>query len=63
MQYLWIGCLESDEEFKKKAKKGYDLASAQVSQKNLIEGLESVGNFSFDSVNGSVLPPYPVYDQ
>ena len=62
MQYLWIGCLESDEEFKKKAKKGYDLASAQVSQKNLIEGLESVGNFSFDSVNGSVLPPYPVYE-
>ena len=21
MQYLWIGCLESDEEFKKKAKR------------------------------------------
>lgn len=32
-QILWIGCLESDEEFKRKAKKGYDLASAQVSQK------------------------------
>ena len=25
-QILWIGCLESDEEFKRKAKKGYDLA-------------------------------------
>ena len=29
-QILWIGCLESDEEFKIKAKKGYDLAPEQV---------------------------------
>lgn len=61
MQYLWIGCLESDEEFKNKAKKGYDLASAQVSQKNLVHGLEKVTGAIFDSINGSVLPPYPVY--
>lgn len=60
-QYLWIGCLESDEEFKVKAKKGYDLASAQVSQKNILTGLEQVANVTFDSINGSVLPPYPVY--
>ena len=62
MQMLWIGCLESEEEFKVKASKGYDLASAQVSQKNLITGLEQEGNFTFDSINGSVLPPYPIYE-
>lgn len=60
-QILWIGCLESDEEFKIKAKKGYDLASAQVSQKNLLYGIEEVSNTICDSINGSVLPPYPVY--
>lgn len=58
---LWIGCLESDEEFKIKAKKGYDLASAQVSQKNLLNGIEKVSGILCDSINGSVLPPYPVY--
>ena len=62
MQLLWIGCLESDEEFKNKAKKGYDLASAQVSQKNLLLGIEDVSGIIFDSINGSVLPPYPVYE-
>lgn len=60
-QILWIGCLESDEEFKIKAKKGYDLASAQVSQKNLLYGIEEVSGIECDSINGSVLPPYPVY--
>lgn len=58
---LWIGCLESDEEFKIKAKKGYDLASAQVSQKNILNGIEKVSGILCDSINGSVLPPYPVY--
>jgi glycosyltransferase involved in cell wall biosynthesis len=62
MQMLWIGCLESDEEFKNKAKKGYDLASAQVSQQNLVMGIEQVSGYTFDSINGSVLPPYPVYE-
>lgn len=61
-QILWIGCLESDEEFKIKAKKGYDLASAQVSQKNLLYGIENVSGVVCDSINGSVLPPYPVYE-
>lgn len=61
-QILWIGCLESDEEFKTKVKKGYDLASAQVSQKNLIYGIEDVSGIVCDSINGSVLPPYPVYE-
>lgn len=61
LQMLWIGCLESDEEFEIKAKKGYDLASAQVSQKNFLSGIEEVSNMTFDSINGSVLPPYPVY--
>ena len=60
-QILWVGCLESDEEFKIKAKKGYDLASAQVSQKNLLYGIEEVSSSVCDSINGSVLPPYPVY--
>ncbi|MBS6764932.1 MAG: glycosyltransferase [Clostridium sp.] len=61
MQILWVGCLESDEEFKNKAKKGYNLASAQVSQQNLINGIEQVSGYIFDSINGSVLPPYPAY--
>lgn len=60
-QILWIGCLESDEEFTIEAKKGYDLASAQVSQKNLLYGIEEVSGIVCDSINGSVLPPYPVY--
>lgn len=60
-QILWIGCLESDEEFKIKAKKGYNLASAQVSQKNLLYGIEEVSGIVCDYINGSVLPPYPVY--
>lgn len=58
---LWIGSLESEEEFKIKAKKGYDLASAQVSQGNLVTGIEKVSGISFDTINGSILPPYPVY--
>ena len=61
-QYLWIGCLENDEEFKIKAKKGYNLASAQVSQKNILYGIEEVGGMVFDSINGSVLPPFPIYE-
>lgn len=62
MQMLWIGCLESNEEFRNKAKKGYDLASAQVSQQNLVNGIEQVSGYTLDSINGSVLPPYPVYE-
>lgn len=62
MQLLWIGCLESDEEFMNKVKKGYELASAQVSQQNLVSGLEQVSGLFFDSINGSVLPPYPLYE-
>lgn len=62
MQMLWIGCLESNEEFKNKANKGYDLASAQVSQQNLVIGIEQVSGCLFDSINGSVLPPYPMYE-
>lgn len=61
MRLLWIGCLESEEEFKAKSKKGYNLASAQVSQLNIISGIEEVSGLRFDSINGSVLPPYPVY--
>lgn len=61
MQILWVGCLESDEEFERKAMKGYTLASAQISQKNLIQGLEEVSGLHFDSINGSVLPHYPIY--
>lgn len=62
-QLLWIGCLESSESFQYKANRGYNLASAQVSQKNLFDGIERVSNYVFDSINGSVLPPYPVYKE
>lgn len=61
MQLLWIGCLESDEEFKNKSEKGYNLASAQVSQKNVMYGIEEVAEEVFDSINGSVAPHFPVY--
>ncbi len=60
-QLLWIGCLESDEEFERKASKGYDLASAQTSQKNLLFGIEQESKMTADSINGSVLPPFPIY--
>lgn len=60
-QMLWIGCLESDKEFENKAKKGANLASAQISQKNIINGIEEVTNLTFDSINGSILPPFPIY--
>lgn len=60
-KFLWIGCLESDKEFKIKASKGYNLASAQISQKNIMLGLEAEMGISFDSINGSVVPHYPIY--
>lgn len=60
-QMLWIGCLESDKEFENKSKKGYNLASAQVSQMNILNGIEHLTGECFDSINGSVLPPFPVY--
>lgn len=60
-QILWIGCLESEEEFRHKAAKGYNLASAQVSQQNLLNGIEQISGLVSDSINGSVLPPYPIY--
>lgn len=60
-QLLWVGCLESEEEFKRKAEKGYTLASAIVSQKNIVEGIEQATGYTFDSINGSVLRPYPQY--
>lgn len=61
MRLLWIGCLESEEEFKIKSKKGHNLASAQISQLNIFKGIEDVTGLRFDSINGSVLPPYPIY--
>lgn len=60
-QILWIGCYESDFEFNNKVKKGYNLASAQIAQKNLIMGIEENSKLIFDSINGSVLPPFPYY--
>jgi len=60
-QMLWIGNYESEEELINKANKGFSLVSAQVSQQNLINGIEQISGFAFDSINGSVLPPYPVY--
>lgn len=61
-QVLWIGSIDSIEEFKVKAKKGSKSASAQVSQMNLIDGIESVTWRTMDTVNGSVLPHYPLYE-
>lgn len=58
---LWIGCLESDNEFKLKCEKGYNLASAQVSQNNIVTGIKEILGQSIDTINGSIVPHYPVY--
>lgn len=60
-QSLWIGCLEEEIELIKKSKKGFNLASAQISQMNILNGLEEIKGETFDTINGSVLPPYPIY--
>ena len=62
-QLLWIGCLEDDVEFQDKVKKGANLGSAHVSQKNILDGIEEVSGLTFDSINGSVLPPFPKYSE
>lgn len=58
---LWIGCFASDVDFKEMCKKGSNLTSAQVSQKNLINGIEEVSGCILDTLNEYVLPPYPQY--
>jgi len=58
---LWIGCFASDKDFNEMSKKGYNLASAQVSQKNLINGIEEASGCIIDTLNEYVLPPYPQY--
>lgn len=60
-QLLWIGCMESDEELKNKVLKGYTLASAIVSQRNIFSGIERITGGTFDSINGSATLPYPLY--
>ncbi len=62
-KFLWIGCIDSDEQFEERAKNGQNLASAQVSQKNIMFGIEELTNEVFDSINASVLPPYPIYPE
>ena len=58
---LWIGCMDDDKEFELKCSKGHNLASAQVSQKNILQGIEEVTGLIFDSINGSIVPHYPIY--
>lgn len=60
-QLLWIGCMENDEELKNKVAKGYTLASAILSQRNIFSGIEKITGGFFDSINGSVTLPYPLY--
>lgn len=62
-QLLWIGSIEEDDEFKNKVKKGYDQTSAQLAQKGMISGVEEVTKLVFDSINGSVIQPYPTYKE
>lgn len=61
IQLLWIGSYDSDEEFVVKSRKGMKTASAQVSQKNLVEGIETETQKPMDSINGSIVPHFPVY--
>lgn len=61
IQFLWIGSYDSDEEFVAKSHKGMKTASAQISQKNLVNGIESITQLPMDSINGSIVPHFPVY--
>ena len=60
-QLLWVGSLETDQELIAKARKGAAIASEQVSQNNLLLGLEKASGLAIDSINGSIVPHYPVY--
>lgn len=62
-KYLWIGMSATDEKFEEMSIKGYKLASAHVSQKNLIQGIENLDGIKIDTINGYVLPPYPLYKE
>lgn len=61
MKLLWIGNYEDPKNLKAMAAKGYRSSSSQVSQRNLIEGIEEVTDRLFDIISGSVVPEYPVY--
>ena len=62
-KYLWIGNYEDATRVTEMAKKGYKSSSSQVSQQNLILGLEQTKDCIFDIISGSVLPSYPDYKQ
>ncbi|WP_294409588.1 glycosyltransferase [uncultured Ruminococcus sp.] len=62
-KYLWIGNYEDVKKVAEMSKKGYKSSSSQVSQQNLIFGLEQTRDCTFDIISGSVLPPYPNYRQ
>lgn len=55
-KYLWIGNYEDATRVTEMAKKGYKSSSSQVSQQNLILGLEQTKDCIFDIISGSVLP-------
>ena len=61
MKLLWIGNYEDPETLEGMAAKGYRSSSSQVSQRNLIQGLEAVWGGTLDIISGSVVPEYPVY--
>ena len=62
-QLLWIGSLEEDKEYGRKMKNGFDQTSAQLAQKGIISGIEFHRGVNFDSINGSVVNYFPLYQE
>jgi len=61
IQILSVGSLESDNEMIVKAEKGIKEVSGQISQKNIIYGIEAVTGMPVDTINGSIVPHFPAY--
>lgn len=61
MRILWIGNYEDPDVLGSMITKGYKSTSSQVSQSNIIHGVEKVSGQVFDILSGSVLPEYPRY--
>lgn len=61
--YLWIGNYDDADMLAVMAQNGYRSSSSQVSQENLLQGLEETNNCVFDIISGSVLPSFPTYKE
>ena len=56
---MWIGSYMNDSVNKEYQNLGYTNAASQVSQKNILDGIETAVNSRFDTLGTLVLPAYP----